>query len=47
VYLENQSVVSYGELAGLAGESERVLRRDSKALVLCSGDRDLPTVLAY
>src|SRR5579871_5344885 len=47
VYLEGHTVLSYGELAGLAGESERVLRRDGKALVLCAGDRDLPTLLAY
>ena len=35
---------SFGELAGLVGGSERVLRHDSKALtlVLCAGDRDLP-----
>jgi hypothetical protein len=31
----------------LAGESERVLHHDSQALVLCAGDRDLPTLLAY
>jgi hypothetical protein len=31
----------------LAGESERVLHHDSRALVLCAGDRDLPTLLAY
>lgn len=47
VYLEGQTVLSYGELAGLVGEAERVLRHDGKALVLCAGDRDLPTVLAY
>ncbi len=47
VYLEDRTVLSYGELAGLVGESERVLRHDSKALVLCAGDRDLPTLLAY
>jgi acyl-CoA synthetase (AMP-forming)/AMP-acid ligase II len=47
LYLEDHSVLSYGELAGLVGESERVLRHDSKALVLCAGDRDLPTLLAY
>jgi hypothetical protein len=46
VYLEGHTVLSYGELAGLAGESGRVLRRDSsKALVLCAGDRDLATLL--
>jgi hypothetical protein len=47
VYLEGHTVLSYGELAGLAGESGRVLRHDSKALVLCAGDRDLATLLAY
>ncbi len=47
VHLEGQTALSYGELAGLVGESERVLRHDSKALVLCAGDRDLPTLLAY
>src|ERR1700684_4378800 len=47
VYLEGNTVLSYGELAKLVGESERVLRHDRKALVLCAGDRDLPTLLAY
>ena len=47
VYLEGHAVLSYGELAGLVGGFERVLRRDGKALVLCAGDRDLPTLLAY
>src|ERR1022692_2259353 len=47
VHLEDHTVLSYGELAELVGESERVLRHDSKALVLCAGDRDLPTLLAY
>jgi acyl-CoA synthetase (AMP-forming)/AMP-acid ligase II len=47
VLLEGHTVLSYGELAGLVGESERVLRHDRKALVLCAGDRDLPTLLAY
>src|SRR6185437_9448188 len=47
IHLEDNAVLSYGELAALAGESERVLRHDSKALVLCAGDRDLPTLLAY
>jgi acyl-CoA synthetase (AMP-forming)/AMP-acid ligase II len=47
VHLEGQTVLSYGELAELVGEAERVLRHDSKALVLCAGDRDLPTLLAY
>jgi acyl-coenzyme A synthetase/AMP-(fatty) acid ligase len=39
--------LTYGELAGLVGTVERALRHDSKALVLCAGDRDLPTLLAY
>jgi hypothetical protein len=47
VQLEGNTALSYGELAGLVGESERVLRHDGKALVLCAGDRDLPTLLAY
>jgi acyl-CoA synthetase (AMP-forming)/AMP-acid ligase II len=47
VFLGGGGVLSYGELAGLAGESERVLRHGSKALVLCAGDRDLPTLAAY
>jgi len=47
LYLEGHDVLSYGELAGLVGESEQALRHDSKALVLCAGDRDLPTLLAY
>jgi acyl-CoA synthetase (AMP-forming)/AMP-acid ligase II len=47
VYLQDRNVLSYGELAGLVGESGRVLRHDGKALVLCAGDRDLPTLLAY
>jgi hypothetical protein len=47
VFLEGHTVLSYGELAGLVGEAGRVLRHDGKALVLCAGDRDLPTLLAY
>ena len=47
VHLEDHTTLSYGELAGLVGESERALRHDGKALVLCAGDRDLPTLLAY
>jgi hypothetical protein len=47
VPLEGHAVLSYGELAGLAGESGRVPRHGSKALVLCAGDRDLSTLLAY
>jgi hypothetical protein len=44
VHLESHTGLSYGELAGLAGESERVLRHDGKALVLCAGERDLPAL---
>jgi len=47
VHLEGPTVLSCGELAGLAGESGRVLHHDGKALVLCAGDRDLPALLAY
>jgi acyl-CoA synthetase (AMP-forming)/AMP-acid ligase II len=47
IYLDGHNVLSYGELAELVGESERALRHDGKALVLCAGDRDLPTLLAY
>jgi hypothetical protein len=47
VYLEGHTVLSYGELAGLAGESDRVLSHDGKAIVPCGGDRDLPALLAY
>jgi hypothetical protein len=34
VHLGGHAVLSCGELGGLAGESERVLRHDGKALVL-------------
>ena len=47
VYLEDRTALTYGELAELVGEFERALRGDGKALVLCAGDRDLPTLLAY
>jgi len=47
VYCEDHAVLSYGELAGLAGQASRVLGHDTKALVLCAGDRDLPTLVAY
>ena len=47
VHLEGRTVLSYGELAEMVGDSERALRHDSKALVLYAGDRDLPTLLAY
>ena len=47
VHQAGQPALSYGELAGLAGQAEQVLRHDTKALVLCAGDRDLPTLVAY
>ncbi|HEX6527097.1 MAG TPA: AMP-binding protein [Streptosporangiaceae bacterium] len=47
VHLEGRATLTYGELAELVGEFERALRHDEKALVLCAGDRDLPTLLAY
>jgi hypothetical protein len=46
VHLGGRAVLSCGELAGLAGESERVLRHDGKAPVLRAGGRDLPALLA-
>jgi acyl-coenzyme A synthetase/AMP-(fatty) acid ligase len=47
VQVDGGAVLSYGELAALVGAAERALRHEGKALVLCAGDRDLPTVLAY
>jgi acyl-CoA synthetase (AMP-forming)/AMP-acid ligase II len=47
VHLEGGTTLTYGQLAELVGEFEQALRHDGKALVLCEGDRDLPTVLAY
>ncbi|QQQ79497.1 AMP-binding protein [Saccharothrix sp. 6-C] len=47
VHLLGGRTLSYGELAELVREVERSLRHDTKALVLCAGDRDLPTLLAY
>ena len=47
LHLEGRTTLTYGELAELVGEFERALRCDGKALVLCAGDRDLPTLLAY
>jgi acyl-CoA synthetase (AMP-forming)/AMP-acid ligase II len=47
VHLEGRTTLTYGELAELVGEFEQALRCDGKALVLCAGDRDLPTLLAY
>lgn len=39
--------LTYGELSTLVGQVGTALRHNDKALVLCAGDRDLPTVLAY
>src|SRR5579859_7308317 len=47
LYLKGRTALTYGELAESVGEFERALRHDGKALVLCAGDRDLPTLLAY
>ncbi|ROP35016.1 AMP-binding protein [Saccharothrix texasensis] len=47
VHLLGGRTLSYDELAELVREVERSLRHDTKALVLCAGDRDLPTLLAY
>lgn len=47
VHVERDTVLSFSELAALVGEAEQALRHDGKALVLCAGDRDLPTLLAY
>src|SRR5947209_15416940 len=47
VHLEGRTTLTYGELAELVGEFERAFRCDGMALVLCAGDRDLPTLLAY
>ena len=46
VHLGDHAVLSCGELAGLAGESGRVLRHGRKALVPRAGGRDLPSLLA-
>jgi acyl-CoA synthetase (AMP-forming)/AMP-acid ligase II len=47
VHLRGHTALTYGELAESVGEFERALRHNGKALVLCAGDRDLPTLLAY
>lgn len=47
VHLVGGRTLSYGDLADLVAEAERPLRHDGKALVLCAGDRDLPTLVAY
>lgn len=47
VSVAGRETLTYRDLAGLVGGVERLLRHDSKALVLCAGDRELPTLLAY
>ncbi|WP_367128734.1 AMP-binding protein [Saccharothrix sp. HUAS TT1] len=47
VHLAGGRTLSYSDLDGLVREAERSLRHNGKALVLCAGDRDLPTLLAY
>lgn len=41
------NTLTYGDLAGLVDDMTEALRHEDKALVLCAGDRDLPTLLAY
>ena len=45
--MAGQGTLTYRELADMVGRVGRSLRSDDKSLVLCAGDRDLPTVLAY
>jgi acyl-CoA synthetase (AMP-forming)/AMP-acid ligase II len=47
LHLAGGRTLTYGDLAGQVGDVARSLRHDGKALVLCAGDRDLPTLLAY
>ncbi|WP_158839824.1 AMP-binding protein [Saccharothrix deserti] len=47
VHLAGARTLTYADLTGLVGGAERSLRHDGKALVLCAGDRDLPTLLVY
>jgi len=47
IYLEDRTTLTYGELTEAVSEFQRALRYEDKALVLCAGDRDLPTLLAY
>jgi acyl-CoA synthetase (AMP-forming)/AMP-acid ligase II len=47
VSIAGRERLTYGDLAGLVGGVERLLRHDSKALVVCAGDRDLATLLTY
>lgn len=41
------STLTYGELGELVSDVEKSLRHREKALVLCTGDRDLPTLAGY
>ena len=47
VHLVGGRTLSYGDVAELVAAAERSLRHNGKALVLCAGDRDLPTLVAY
>ncbi len=47
VHLVGGRTLSYADLAGLVSEAEHALRHNGKALVLCAGDRDVPTLVAY
>jgi acyl-CoA synthetase (AMP-forming)/AMP-acid ligase II len=47
VHMEDRSSLTYHELGKAVSTAERALRHDRKALVLCAGDRDLPTLLTY
>jgi acyl-coenzyme A synthetase/AMP-(fatty) acid ligase len=47
VSVAGSQLLTYGDLAGLVATADGALRHDGKALVLCAGDRDLPTLLAY
>jgi acyl-coenzyme A synthetase/AMP-(fatty) acid ligase len=41
------STLTYGELGDLVGGVEKSLRHPDKALVLCTGDRELSTLVGY
>jgi acyl-CoA synthetase (AMP-forming)/AMP-acid ligase II len=47
VHITGVGTLTYGELAGQVDVVRKSLRCDTKALVLCAGDRDFPTLLAY
>jgi acyl-CoA synthetase (AMP-forming)/AMP-acid ligase II len=47
VVLGGGRTLTYGDLAELVGGVEKSLRHNDKALVVCAGDRDLPTLLGY